>query len=183
MNNKINLYYLLIYCLIFLTAIPAEAKYRGPSTAKLTKTAELIAVVRVNEIDPPDKSKKSSEDKADLQSMVKITIVECIKGDNKLDSLIIGSTGSMETGDCRMYQVGQEYLVFLVKKGDIYRAVIGRVGVFEKAEDLIYGWPKKGQSAYPKPDRSVKLNDVRKEILSYMDVGMLRRELFAPKLL
>jgi len=150
---------------LMCSVLAAEAKYLGPNTRTLARTADLIALVEVKWTVPADKP----EDKAQqLYSHVTVDVLETLKGDPKLKKLLIGTQKRMEEGDYGAYASERRYLVFLVKRGTLYRAAHGRSGIFEKIGYQISGWPKPGGPSYPKASTLVDYKVVKKEIAGYL---------------
>ena len=143
-----------------------QARRIAPLVREMAMVAETIVLVRA----------KSGEVIKELMvkglrlpySRVSVEVVEVLKGDPKLKKLTI-TTDQHEEGDCAAYVPRHGYLVFLRKKGRTFHVDYGMFGVFEKVGTQIRGWPKPGERAYHKPDRSAEYAAVKKEI-----AGILR---------
>lgn len=144
----------------------AQCKFRPPDTGTLIRDASVVAVIRVQWIRPVEKQESTTYG----EGYVTATVLETLKGRLSSDSVVIRTEAHMETGDIAAYCPEHTYLVFLVRKGSVYRAENGRFGVFPIDEQCKVGFWNKPEASrsYPNVPPKVNYKEVRKQIVYYL---------------
>ncbi len=142
-----------------------------PTIAKVAKMSDVIALIDVESV---ALVKKGWADQR-VHSRASLKIVDLLKGDPHSKTIVVGTRDDYdELSDDREYRKGSKLLVFLIKKGNIYRSAVGRAGVFHARRNWrlgtdVLGWPKPGRPAYPKPEgHTAPYPTVKREIAGYL---------------
>lgn len=160
--------------MICLFATQVSAKYQGPDTKSLAKTADVIVLARVESV------KTNATSLAQIPkpySLVVAHVTETLKGSIASKDITFGTSKGMEQGDYLAYQPGHNYLLFANKKDSIYYATHGRSGIFEVIKGKVHGWSKPGAASLPKPYTTVDYGKAKQEILNYLRATLAETDL------
>ncbi|MHB1462712.1 MAG: hypothetical protein ACYC1M_15590 [Armatimonadota bacterium] len=133
----------------------------GPSITTIVRQSSLIAIVEARWVKPAD---QPTDKKARLYSRVDAHVLEVLKGNGGIKSIVIGTRLDPKFGDAGAFCPMRRQLVFLKQDGSLYRAVQGRCGVFDMDGPYVIGWPKRVGSCCPRPTSRVGLQSVKKDI-------------------
>ena len=162
---------ILAAALTFGVCSAAQCKYHPVDTGTAIRSASVVAVIRVQWIQPGVQQSGSGLQDA----YVTATVLETYKGQLPAKTVVIKTDSrsrnpTVETVDYAAYCPEHTYLVFLVRSGSVHKAVTGRFGVFpidDRCE--VHYWNKPGVwRSYPDVPPTVNYKVVRKQIVDYL---------------
>lgn len=116
-------------------------------TRELVEKSILIARARVEKTD--------DSDWGDFKQIAKLEIVDVIEGDFTLDEVRVASNSLIANTDDK-YKKKEEWLVFLVRDGGLYRTLNYQHGRFRIDGDVVQDWRDADNAISDKPYYSVR---------------------------
>jgi hypothetical protein len=128
-------------------ALPGNGDLRVMPIRELIAKSVLIARVKVDKTD--------ESDWGDFKQIAKLDIVDVIEGDFTLKDVRVASNSLVANTDDK-YGKKEEWLVFLIRDGGLYRTLNYQFGRFRLDGDVVRGWRDADNVISDKPYYSVR---------------------------
>ncbi len=141
----------LVAGVVFAASIAVSASGNGNlrvmPTRELVAKSVLIARARVEKTD--------ESDWGDFRQVAKLELVDVIEGDYTLDEIRVAANSLVANTDDK-YHKKEEWLVFLIRDGGLYRTLNYQYGRFRLDGDVVRGWRDADNVVSDKPYYSVR---------------------------
>lgn len=128
-------------------ALPGNGELRVMPIRELIAKSVLIARVKVDKTD--------ESDWGDFKQIAKLDIVDVIEGDFTLEDVRVAGNSLVANTDDK-YKKKEEWLVFLIRDGGLYRTLNYQYGRFRLDGDVVRGWRDADNVIGDKPYYSVR---------------------------
>lgn len=128
-------------------ALPGNGDLRVMPIRELIAKSVLIARVKVDKTD--------ESDWGDFKQIAKLDIVDVIEGDFTLKDVRVAGNSLVANTDDK-YAKKEEWLVFLIRDGGLYRTLNYQYGRFRLDGDVVRGWRDSDNVISDKPYYSVR---------------------------